>query len=120
MRAGSTITGAISGVEDRRRIGTERDQGGNESRIAMGVRIAAGPPGSRLPGLLRRLAPRLPLAIGALLAGAAALGALFLGMMLMMFVGVHGLGGLASGTPKPPKRPMPPRPWRRRKSRRNT
>jgi hypothetical protein len=37
--------------------------------------------------------PRPPLAIGALLAGAAALGVLFLGMTLMMLVGFHGLGG---------------------------
>jgi len=36
--------------------------------------------------------PRPPLAIGALLAGVAALGVLFLGMTLMMLVGSHGLG----------------------------
>ena len=42
--------------------------------------------------------PRPPLAIGALLAGAAALGVLFLAMTLMMLVGVHGTGGLVGGT----------------------
>jgi hypothetical protein len=41
--------------------------------------------------------PRPPLAIGALLAGAAALGVLFLGMTLMMLVGFHGLGGPGPG-----------------------
>jgi Transglycosylase SLT domain len=51
--------------------------------------------GARLPRL-----PRLPLAIGALVAGAAALGVLFLGVTLMMLVGFHGLGGLAAGTPE--------------------
>lgn len=45
--------------------------------------------GVRLPRL-----PRLPLAIGALVAGAATLGMLFLGMTLMMLVGVGGVGAL--------------------------
>jgi hypothetical protein len=45
--------------------------------------------GARLPHL-----PRLPLAFGALLAGAAALGVLFLGMTLMMLVGAGGVGAL--------------------------
>jgi len=63
------------------------------SVIAMGVGIAAEAAGVPLPGLARL--PRLPLAIGALVAGAAALGALFLGMTLMMLVGVHGLGSVA-------------------------
>jgi hypothetical protein len=63
--------------------------------IAMGVEIAAQAAGVPLPGLARL--PRLPLAIGALVAGAAALGVLFLGMTLMMLIGVHGLG-LPAGT----------------------
>jgi hypothetical protein len=67
------------------------------SGIAMGVGIAAEAAGLPLPGLARL--PRLPLAIGALVAGAAALGALFLGITLMMLVGVHGLGSVA-GTPE--------------------
>jgi hypothetical protein len=61
------------------------------SRLATGVRIAAGAAGAPLPGLRRP--PRIPLAIGALLASAAALGAMFLLMTLMMLVGVHDLGG---------------------------
>jgi Transglycosylase SLT domain len=68
------------------------------TRIATGVRIAAGAAGVPLPGLSRL--PRLPLAIGALVAGAAALGALFLGMTLMMLIGVHGFGSPAAGTPE--------------------
>jgi hypothetical protein len=64
-----------------------------------GVRIAAMAAEMPLPGLrvLSHL-PRRVLAIGALLAGVAALGALFLGMTLMMLVGVHGLGGSAGTT----------------------
>jgi len=42
--------------------------------------------------------PRLPLAIGALIAGAAALGMLLLLIMLMALVGAGGLGGLAGAT----------------------
>jgi hypothetical protein len=64
----------------------------------MGVRIAAEAAGVPLPGLARL--PRLPLAIGALVAGVAVLGVLFLGITLMMLVGVHGLGGLAVGAPE--------------------
>jgi hypothetical protein len=60
--------------------------------IAMGVEIAAEAAGVPLPGLARL--PRLPLAIGALVAGAAALGMLILGVTLMMLVGFHGLGTL--------------------------
>jgi hypothetical protein len=45
-----------------------------------------------LPGLHRP--PRIPLAIGALVAGAAALGALFLLLMLMTLVGAGGFGSL--------------------------
>jgi hypothetical protein len=67
------------------------------SRIATGVRIAAGA-GVPLPGLARL--PRLPLAIGTLVAGVAVLGALFLGMALMMLVGVHGSGSPAAGAPE--------------------
>jgi hypothetical protein len=67
-------------------------------RIATGVRIAAGAAGVPLPGLRR--APRIPLAIGALVAGTAALGVMFLLMMLMTLVGAGGLGTPAgtSGT----------------------
>jgi hypothetical protein len=61
---------------------------------AMGLRIAARAAGVPLP-----VSPRLPLAIGWLVAGAAALGALFLMMMLMTFVGARGLGTL-TGTPE--------------------
>jgi Transglycosylase SLT domain len=57
------------------------------------VAEAAGVP---LPGLARL--PRLPLAIGALVAGVIALALLFLGMTLMMLVGFHGLGGPATST----------------------
>ncbi len=71
-------------------LGSKRAQG---SRIAAGVRIAAGAAGVPLPR-----SPRIPLAIGALVAGTAALGVLFLMMTLMMLVGVHGLGGLAGTT----------------------
>jgi len=49
-----------------------------------------------LPGLHRP--PRLPLAIGALVAGVAALGAMFLLLMLMTLVGAGGLGSLAGTT----------------------
>jgi Transglycosylase SLT domain len=68
------------------------------SRIATGVRVAAGAAGVPLPGLHRP--PRIPLAIGALVAGAAALGAMFLLLMLMTLLGAGGLGSLAgtSGT----------------------
>ena len=62
------------------------------TRIAAGVRIAAGAAGVPLPGLRR--VPRVPLAIGALLAGAAALGAMFLLLMLMTLVGAGGVGAL--------------------------
>jgi hypothetical protein len=62
-----------------------------QSGVAMGVGIAAEAAGVPLPGLSRL--PRLPLAIGALVAGAIALSMLFLGMTLMMLVGVHGFGG---------------------------
>jgi hypothetical protein len=56
---------------------------------ATGLRLpkAAGAPLPALRGL-----PRLPLAIGALLAGVTALGLLFLGITLMMLVGFRGLG----------------------------
>ncbi len=81
------------------------------SRLATGVRIAAGAAGVPLPGWPRlphlphlphlpRL-PRLPLAIGALIAGAVAITVMFLGMTLMMVVGVHGFAGPAAGTPEP-------------------
>jgi hypothetical protein len=69
------------------------------SRLAAtGVRIAA-----RAAGLpLRRLRrpSRIPLAIGALVAGTAAMTVLFLGMTLMMLVGVHGFAGPTSATPE--------------------
>jgi Transglycosylase SLT domain len=66
------------------------------SRLASGVRIVAGAAGVPLPGLRRP--PHIPLAIGALVAGIAVLGALFLGITLMMLVGPHGLGWGAGGT----------------------
>jgi hypothetical protein len=53
--------------------------------MSAGVRLPARP----LPGL-----PRVPLVIGALVAGTAALGALFLGMTLMMLLGAGGVGAL--------------------------
>jgi hypothetical protein len=68
-------------------------EGSAGSKIAAGVRIAAGAAGVPLPA-----SPRIPLAIGALLAGAAALGAMFLLLMLTTLVGAGGLGGLASTT----------------------
>src|ERR1700677_1140837 len=66
------------------------------SRLATGGRIAAGGAGGPLAGLRRP--PRIPLAIGALVASAAALGAMFLLMMLMMLVGVHGLGDMSGSS----------------------
>jgi Transglycosylase SLT domain len=68
--------------------------GSKRSAIAMGVGIAAEAAGVPLPGLARLPRLRLPLAIGALLAGAAALGVLFLGMTLMMLLGAGGVGAL--------------------------
>ncbi len=68
-------------------------EGSAGSKIAAGVRIAAGAAGVPLPA-----SPRIPLAIGALLAGAAALGAMFLLLMLTTLVGAGGLGGLAGTT----------------------
>ena len=68
------------------------------SRLATGVRIAAGVAGVPLPRVPG--SRRVPLAIGALVAAAAAMTVLFLGMTLMMLVGVHGLGGPAAGTPE--------------------
>jgi hypothetical protein len=68
-------------------------EGSAGSRVAAGVRIAAGAAGVPLPG-----SSRIPLAIGALVAGAAALGAMFLLLMLMTLVGAGGLGGFAGTT----------------------
>ncbi|HEY5343528.1 MAG TPA: lytic transglycosylase domain-containing protein [Solirubrobacteraceae bacterium] len=62
------------------------------SRLATGVRIAAGAAGVPLPGLRRP--PRIPLAIGGLIAAAAALAAMFLLLMLMTLVGAGGFGSL--------------------------
>jgi hypothetical protein len=76
----------------------QRSKQAKRAGIAMGVRLAAEAAGVPLPGLARL--PHLPLAIGALVAGVAALGVLFLGITLMMLVGVHGLGGLAAGAPE--------------------
>jgi hypothetical protein len=63
----------------------------------MGVKIAARAAGVPLP-----VSPRIPLAIGALVAGAAALGAMFLLLMLMTLIGAGGFGSLGSlgGTPE--------------------
>jgi hypothetical protein len=63
------------------------------SGVAAGAKIAARAAGVPLPG-----SSRLPLAIGALLAGIAALGVLFLGMTLMMLLGVHSPGSLAGAS----------------------
>jgi hypothetical protein len=57
----------------------------------MGVKIAARAAGVPLP-----VSPRIPLAIGALVAGAAALGAMFLLLMLMTLIGAGGFGSLGS------------------------
>jgi Transglycosylase SLT domain len=67
-----------------------------ESRIAAGVRIAAGAAGAPLPGLRRT--PSLPPAIGALSAAVAALGAMFLLLMLTTLLGARGFGGLGDTT----------------------
>ena len=61
------------------------------SGVAMGVKIAARAAGVPLP-----VSPRIPLAIGALLAGVAALGAIFLLLMLMTLLGAGGFGSLGS------------------------
>jgi hypothetical protein len=84
-----TTAGSSTAVESRTAQGSKRAKG---SRIVTGARIAAGAAGVPLPGL-----PRLPLAIGALVAGAVALGVLFLMMMLMTIGGVGGLGGVSEG-----------------------
>jgi Transglycosylase SLT domain len=68
-------------------------EGSAGSRVTAGVRIAAGAAGVPLPG-----SSRIPLAIGALVAGAAALGAMFLLLMLMTLMGAGGLGDLAGTT----------------------
>jgi hypothetical protein len=73
----------------------------NGSRLATGVRIAARAAGVPLPRLRRpSRVPRLPLAIGALVAGAAAMTVLFLGMTLMMLIGVYGFGSPVAGSPE--------------------
>ena len=90
--AAGSVTGLGTTAEARTAAGPRTAK---RSRIATGIRIAAGAAGVPLPGLSR--SPRLPLAIGALVAGAAALGVLFL-MMLMTIGGVGGLGGLAGTT----------------------
>jgi Transglycosylase SLT domain len=88
---------AGSGAEGGSRT-AQASKRAKRSGIAMGVRIAAGAAGVPLPGLRRP--PRVPLAIGALVAGIAALGAMFLLMMLMTLVGAGGLGSLTAGTPE--------------------
>jgi hypothetical protein len=95
MMEGSTLglrttAGSGTAVGSRTAQGSKRARG---SKIAAGVRIAAGAAGVPLPA-----SPRIPLAIGALLAGAAALGAMFLLLMLTTLVGAGGLGGLAGTT----------------------
>jgi Transglycosylase SLT domain len=72
-------------------------EGSAGSKIAAGARVAAAAAGVPLPVPLP-VSPRIPLAIGALVAGAAALGAMFLLLMLMTLVGAGGLGGLAGTT----------------------
>jgi hypothetical protein len=85
-----TTAGSSTSVGSRT---TQESKRAKRSKIVAGTRIAAGAAGVPLPA-----SPRIPLAIGALVAGAAALGALFLMMTLMMLVGVHGLGALAGTT----------------------
>ena len=92
MTMGSAA-GLTTAAATRTTAGSGSERG---SRIATGVRIAAGAAGVPLPGLHRP--PRLPLAIGALVAGVAALGAMFLLLMLMTLVGAGGLGSLAGTT----------------------
>jgi hypothetical protein len=102
MRAGSTSTGAIAGLRTAAGARTAAGSGkAKGAKIAAGVRIAAAAAGVPLPGL--RLPPRVPLAIGALVAAAAALGAMFLLLMLMTLIGAGGFGSLgssAAGTPE--------------------
>jgi hypothetical protein len=88
--AGSRTAGGSKAAESKTAQGSKRAM---RSGVVIGAKIAARAAGVPLP-----VSPRLPLAIGALLAGAAALGVLFLGMTLMMLVGFHGLGGPAAGT----------------------
>ena len=66
--------------------------------VAAEVRIAAS---AAVCLYRRRRPPRIPLAIGALVAGAAALGAMFLLLMLMTLLGAGGVGSLggSGGTP---------------------
>ena len=89
------------------------EDGGRTSKGAIGGG-GRGPRGSKRPeshggqdrgtaaGVPLPVSPRLPLAIGALLAGAAALGAMFLVLMLMMLIGAGGVGSLGGigGTPE--------------------
>ena len=88
--AGSRTAGGSKSAESKTAQGSMRAM---RSGVAIGAKIAARAAGVPLP-----ISSRLPLTIGALLAGAAALGVLFLGMTLMMLVGVHGTGGLVGGT----------------------
>jgi hypothetical protein len=71
----------------------------------MAARIAARAAGVPVP-----VSPRIPLAIGALVAGAAALGAMFLLLMLMTLIGTGGVGSLGSlgGTPETVEATDPP------------
>jgi len=92
--AGLRTAGGSKAAESKTAQGSKRAM---RSGVAMGVKIAARAAGVPLP-----VSPRIPLAIGALVAGAAALGAMFLLLMLMTLIGAGGFGSLGSlgGTPE--------------------
>jgi hypothetical protein len=92
--AGLRTAGGSKAAESNTAQGSKRAM---RSGVAIGVKIAARAAGVPLP-----VSPRIPLAIGALLAGAAALGAMFLLLMLMPLTGAGGFGSLGSlgGTPE--------------------
>jgi hypothetical protein len=94
--AGSRTAGGSQAAESKTAQGSKR---AIRTGLAIGAKIAARAAGVPVP-----VSPRIPLAIGALLAGAAALGAIFLLLMLMTLIGAGGFGGLGGlgdlvGTP---------------------
>jgi hypothetical protein len=96
MSVGSVV-GLRAAAGSSTAVGPSKAQGSKRSKrssVAMVARIAARAAGMPVP-----VSPRLPLAIGGLVAGAAALGVLFLMMLLMTFLGVGGLGTF-TGTPE--------------------
>jgi len=92
--AGLRTAGGSKAAESKTAQGSKRAM---RSGVAMGAKIAARAAGVPVP-----VAPRIPLAIGALVAGAAALGAMFLLLMLMAPIGAGGFGSLGGlgGTPE--------------------